>query len=463
MADRSTGVASSHGDGEGPGRRARTLGVVSLAVLALIAAMLPVADAGASNGVPLRMVQSAAVAPSGATALGAQSASTAQTGMVVLRPRDDSAVQSFIASVTNPRSASFHHYLARGAYASRFGPSSSTIAAVRSQLTSDGLTVSSVSSDGLVIRFSGSTAQVNSAFHTTIERYRLANGTTGTGTTSAVQLPASIAGSVSSVVGLDNLVHAQPRAIHASGSANAKFPAAKTADFTHPTGSPTACSDATADAQEFGGLTDDQIADSYGAFGLYGAGDTGAGAHVGIYELEPFDPTDLQTFDQCFFGNSEASQMAGRVNVVPVDGGQPSGSGSGESILDVEDVSAMAPGANIDVYEAPNTRPSVELLDVYTQIDQRRYGPDHHLQLGLLRAGPPDRLARLPAGRELPLPGGRRTGPDGPERVRGHRRRQLQRGPQPGAAERSEPVVGRRSGEPAVRARGRRHDDPERI
>ena len=47
--------------------------------------------------------------------------------------------------------------------------------------------------------------------------------------------------------------------------------------------------------------------------------------------------------------------MAGRLNVIPVDGGQPQGPGSGESILDVEDVSAMAPGANIDVYEAPNT------------------------------------------------------------------------------------------------------------
>jgi hypothetical protein len=46
--------------------------------------------------------------------------------------------------------------------------------------------------------------------------------------------------------------------------------------------------------------------------------------------------------------------MAGRLKVVPVDGGQPTGPGSGEAVLDVEGISAMAPGANIDVYEAPN-------------------------------------------------------------------------------------------------------------
>jgi subtilase family serine protease len=41
--------------------------------------------------------------------------------------------------------------------------------------------------------------------------------------------------------------------------------------------------------------------------------------------------------------------------VVNVDGGQQVGYGTGESELDIDDVSAVAPGANIEVYEAPNT------------------------------------------------------------------------------------------------------------
>jgi hypothetical protein len=41
--------------------------------------------------------------------------------------------------------------------------------------------------------------------------------------------------------------------------------------------------------------------------------------------------------------------------VIAVDGGQPTGPGTGEASLDVEDVSALAPAATIDVYEGPYT------------------------------------------------------------------------------------------------------------
>ncbi len=58
--------------------------------------------------------------------------------------------------------------------------------------------------------------------------------------------------------------------------------------------------------------------------------------------------------------------MVRHVKVVPVDGGQPAGYGSGEALLDVENVSAMAPSAAIDVYEAPNT--SFGLVDDYAAI-----------------------------------------------------------------------------------------------
>src|SRR5213078_2999729 len=120
--------------------------------------------------------------------------------------------------------------------------------------------------------------------------------------------------------------------------------AAQSGTFTHPAGSPTPCADARDTAEQFGGLTDDQIANAYGVFGLFGAGDSGSGQHIAVYELEPFDMSDLQTFDTCYFGSTRAATMLGRVTIKNVDGGQPVGSGSGESILDVENVSAFAPG-----------------------------------------------------------------------------------------------------------------------
>ena len=170
--------------------------------------------------------------------------------------------------------------------------------------------MSSVSSDGLFMRFSGTASRVENAFHTGLASYRLANGTMGRATTSAPALPSTVSGSVTAVLGLTDLVHEQPGVIHRPTSATRTFPAAKAASFPHPPGSPTACSDASQAAIANGGLTDDQIGDAYGAFGLYKTGDFGAGQHIALYELEPFARSDIKTFDTCFFGASGGGQHA---------------------------------------------------------------------------------------------------------------------------------------------------------
>ena len=76
--------------------------------------------------------------------------------------------------------------------------------------------------------------------------------------------------------------------------------------------------------------------------------------------------SDLQTFDTCYFGATAAGQMLSRVHVHNVDGGPGTGSGSAESILDIQDVSAFAPGATIDMYQAPNS--TFGSFDEYLQI-----------------------------------------------------------------------------------------------
>ena len=304
--------------------------------------------------------------PSNAKALGAVSSSASVSGEIVLKPRNNAALARFIGEVTDKSSPMFHQYLAPGAFATRFGPTQATADAVRSQLKADGLQVDGVSTDGLFMRFTGTASRVESAFHTGLSSYRLANGTMGRATTSAPALPSTVSGSVAAVLGLTDLAREQPGVIHRPASPKRTFQAARAASFPHPPGSPTACSDATAAATEFGGLTTDQIGDAYGAFGLYKRGDFGAGQRIAIYELEPFARSDVRTFDTCFFGATAAANMLSRLHVIPVDGGQPAGSGSGEAILDVENVSALAPGASIDVYEG--TSPGANGLD-YDPVD----------------------------------------------------------------------------------------------
>jgi hypothetical protein len=332
---------------------------------ALAATGLVVAATASAGTPPPVRVTAAAKLPKGAKASGATPSSSRVTGAVVLKARDAGRLSQFVASVTNPKSAEYRHYLSAGRYASRFGPSAATVRSVRSALTSRGLTVTGIVDQGTMIQFSAPASTIDSAFHTRLENVRLANGSIRHATSSAVALPSSVAHSVTAVVGLNSLI--APHAINPLLGTNAPSHASsQTAKFAHPTGSPTACPDATKDANEYGGLTDDQIANAYGAFGLYRAGDLGAGQRIGVYELEPFSKSDINTFDTCYFGTSGAAAMAKRLSVIPVDGGQPAGEGSGESLLDIEDVSAMAPGAKIDVYEAPNT--SFGGLDVYAQM-----------------------------------------------------------------------------------------------
>jgi len=336
-------------------RAASVLGVLVLSLAGVSA--LPAVQASASPptrpAVPhgTRTVEAAPRIPVGARALGAVRQSAEISGDLVLKPRDNAAVTRFISDVTDKNSPLFRHYLAAGTYAAKFGPSAATIGSARSVLTSDGLHVTAVSADHLLIHFRGTAAAIGSAFHTRLESYRLPDGFTGRATTSAVRLPARIAGSVAAVLGLNNLVQEQPAGmVRAPASDRGKIRPAADAKFSYPPGAPKPCKAATAAATSFGGLTDDQIAHAYGAFGLYGHSDFGAGQHIAIYELEPFERSDVKAFDTCYFGAKAAGQMLDRLHVHSVDGGQPAGSGSGEAILDVEDVSAIAPAATIDVY-----------------------------------------------------------------------------------------------------------------
>ncbi|MGI8715574.1 MAG: protease pro-enzyme activation domain-containing protein [Solirubrobacteraceae bacterium] len=307
-----------------------------------------------------------------ATVVRSVPASAPLTGTVVLKPRDNATLTRFIAAVSDRRSAGYGQYLAPGRFAGRFGPTAATVTGVEAALRAGGLQVGGVSSSRMMIHFSGTAGDVRAAFGTTLQRYRLRDGTLARGTSSAVRLPAALAGSVAAVVGLD--VVAPPRrhdVPHPMPSQAPRHAAARGERFAHPAGSPRACRAARAASVAADGLTDDQVANAYGAFGLYTGGDRGAGQRIALYENEPFLRSDIRTFDTCYFGARRAAAMLGRLHVISVDGGQPTGTGTGEASLDVQDVSALAPGATIDVYEGPytGTNPSdYDSLDEYGAI-----------------------------------------------------------------------------------------------
>jgi hypothetical protein len=305
--------------------------------------------------------------PSGTRELGQLQATKTISGAVALAPRNAEALQAAATAVSDPRSKTFHHYIAKGGFAAAYGPTQATVNAVEAVLKASHLSVTSVSTNHLLVHFSGTVANADAAFRTNIASFRMANGHVGTETTKAVSFPASLTSSIVGVIGLDTL--AQPQNNLERNHHPAAVKAVK-ANFTPPTGSPTPCKAATEIASETGGLTDDQIAHEYGLDSLYSNGDMGAGQTVAIYELEPFEISDVKAFDTCYFGATAAATMTSHVSTINVDGGAGTGAGSGESALDVDDVSAIAPGANIEVYDGPNSNLGAGATDVYNQIVQ---------------------------------------------------------------------------------------------
>ena len=176
-------------------------------------------DGVAASGVS-RIVAAAPRLPQSARVLGAVRADASVSGAVVLRPRSEAALTRFIAAVTDKHSPLFHHYLAPGQFAARFGPEPSSIATVTGRLRAEGLAVT-VAPNGMLVNFSGSAAQVEHAFGVGLDRIRLADGSIGRARTAAIRLPASLAGLVTSVVGLDNVVRLHPAAISRRRSSHA--------------------------------------------------------------------------------------------------------------------------------------------------------------------------------------------------------------------------------------------------
>ncbi len=166
----------------------------------------------------------------------------------------------------------------------------------------------------------GTVAQFAAAFGVVLENYQYAGGTFR-GRVGAVHLPEELDGIVEAVLGLDNRPQARP---HFRVRDAAQTP-----------------------GQSY---TPIQVASLYG----FSAGG-GTGQTIGIIELGGgFSPADLRTY---FAGLGIAAPA---VTVVSVDHAKnhPTKSANGpdgEVMLDIEVAGAVAPGARIVVYFAPNT------------------------------------------------------------------------------------------------------------
>jgi kumamolisin len=248
---------------------------------------------------------------------------------IALNLRNPSGLNTLVQAQHDPHSPLYHHYLTPQQFSSMFSPTQATVSQVTSWLQSQGLQVGSVASNHLLIDASGSISTVEQAFAVTISNYKL-GGHTVYAPTNEPSVPASLAGLILNVGGLDNVAHYHPlnRMISADGPG--------------------------------GGYTPTQLRTAYNMSSLISNAD-GTGQTIAIFELDGYKASDIKAY------LSHYSLGSAKYSNVLVDGAtNKAGSGAIEVELDMEVVSAIAPGATQKIYIGPNTNSGVN--DTYNRI-----------------------------------------------------------------------------------------------
>jgi subtilase family serine protease len=266
---------------------------------------------------------------------------------ISLKLRGGDEIDQFLASLYDPSSPQYKRFLTPPQFAARFGPTKSSVDQVIRFLHAQGLRVDAVSPERTLIRASGSVAQVEHAFSVTLNTYRNAHGQTYFANADKPQIPANLAGIITGVAGLDN----EPHWRHA---ASFRGPAGRTVDKPATVALHVGSGPA-------GGYTPSELKSAYDVNPLASGGTNGAGQTVALFELDGYVQSNVTTYDNHYSLGSPAPQT------VKVDGASgTAGDGEGEVELDIEVVNAIAPKANVLVYEGPNTDQGV--IDTYQKI-----------------------------------------------------------------------------------------------
>ncbi len=253
---------------------------------------------------------------------GAANPKEAMEVTVTLHPQAPIDAQEIVQNATLPKTQK----ITREQAESRFSASAACIDRVKKFASEHNLKVESADPVKRTVVLSGTVSAFNNAFGISLEHFE--KGTESyRGRTGPVQIPEEISADVESVLGLDNRPQARPH-----------FRRRQKKEGVGPH----------AAGQSF---TPDEIAQLYD----FPPGQDGSGQCIALVELGGgYRDQDLKTY----FSNLKLAVP--KVTTIGVDGASNAPTGSadgpdGEVVLDIEVAGAVAPGAAIAVYFAPNT------------------------------------------------------------------------------------------------------------
>ena len=296
---------------------------------------------------------------------------------LVLKPsaQRQAALEALITSQHDPKSASYRQWLTPQQFGESFGLVDADIATVTAWLKAQGFTVNSVYPNKSQIDFSGTAGLVRHAF-TTNEMMYTVKGEKHLSNDSDIRIPTALQSVVAGVMGLNDF---HPRPLHtrpqvASWNAGKQRFVATTAKSSKPKAllsandaklAKTPQSVDSPDAVNFTngarGLVPGDLSTMYDVDKIRKNGITGKGVTIAVVDSYDMVPGDWTNFVQNFHLGSYGGTFA-QINPAPPSGtnncldpdalaglSQASGYDDGETLLDAEYSTAMAPGANIQV------------------------------------------------------------------------------------------------------------------
>ena len=282
--------------------------------------------------------------------------------------------QALALAVSTPGNAQYRHFLTAAQWEARFSPSAAHVAAVEAWLRSQGLQVGAVPADRMTIPVSGTVAQIDHAFGTTLGNYRV-GGQTLRLLSSDLRIPTSLAAVITGAVGLNQI---PAKTASTTGSTEAATPAVTGKNIPQPGAFRNAppCSsyygqkiDTTLPAYGHGyaadlpyqicGYTPEQLRSAYDISNTVANGDDGAGVTVAVVDAYA-SPTLLSDGQKYFNLNDPSDPLRSSQfsEIVPKSFNEINFCGAsgwfGEQSLDVEAVHSIAPGAHILYVGAKN-------------------------------------------------------------------------------------------------------------
>jgi kumamolisin len=291
----------------------------------------------------VRVPQGSAVAPLAAgTDVGATAASTPIDLSFILRsPRLQNLESRVAAGWDGP-------FLTTVQFANQYGQTPAVVHAIEHYLARFGIT-SHAFADRLDISAHGTAAQIQKALGVSLRNFRVrspkvaaashSHWTTVHGSMRDPEVPRQFAHSILAILGLSSY---KPFVSQAIPAARHRLRPRKISGSGIPAGN---------------GLAPADFVSRYHLASLEAKGAKGQGETVGIVTLAAMHAQTARTFWNKFL---HLKEPAGRLKLVRIDGGGPAPSGAigtDETDLDVEQSGAIAPKADVRVYEAPNTDP----------------------------------------------------------------------------------------------------------